>query len=283
MQYLDYNEAKQRGTFDFPIEIHHIDYQHPRYEMTLHWHIEYEIIRILQGEFNIFLDGQELTARKGDIIFIEDGVLHGGTPIDCIYECIVFDINMLLNNNHSCNKLIKQVINHSLSILNFFPDPKDSLTTAVNQLFESMIQQTEGFQFTTFGALYLFLGIIVEKNYYNADIAPNIRNHKRIEQLKQALELIETSYASTLTLEQLSKSAGMSPKYFCRFFQAMTHKTPIDYLNYYRIERSCYQLLTTDLSLINIAYGCGFNDFSYFIKTFKKYKGITPKKYINNI
>ena len=96
----------------------------------------------------------------------------------------------------------------------------------------------------------------------------------------QALEFMESSYNLPLTLEEISGSVNMSPKYFCRFFHEMTHRTPIDYLNYYRIERACYQLITTNLSITEIAYASGFNDLSYFIKTFKKYKGTTPKKYL---
>ena len=57
----------------------------------------------------------------------------------------------------------------------------------------------------------------------------------------------------------------------------------IEYLNFYRIEIACEQLLSTDLSVTDIAINCGFNDVSYFIKTFKKYKGITPKQYIKKI
>ena len=91
---------------------------------------------------------------------------------------------------------------------------------------------------------------------------------------------MESSYNLPLTLDEISASVGMSPKYFCRFFHEMTHRTPIDYLNYYRIERACYQLITTDLSITEIAYASGFNDLSYFIKTFKKYKGTTPKQYL---
>ena len=108
------------------------------------------------------------------------------------------------------------------------------------------------------------------------------RDHKRILQLKQALEFIESSYTLPLSLQEISESVGMSPKYFCRFFQEMTHRTPIDYLNYYRIERACYHLLTTNLSITEVAFSSGFNDLSYFIKTFKKYKGTTPKKYLKS-
>ena len=53
----------------------------------------------------------------------------------------------------------------------------------------------------------------------------------------------------------------------------MTHRTPIDYLNYYRIEQACFKLATSNDSIAEIGLSCGFNDESYFIKTFKKYKG----------
>ena len=72
----------------------------------------------------------------------------------------------------------------------------------------------------------------------------------------------------------------MNAKYFCRYFREMTHRTPIDYLNYYRIEQACFQLATSNSAVADIGMSCGFNDVSYFIKTFRKYKGMTPKKYL---
>ena len=99
-------------------------------------------------------------------------------------------------------------------------------------------------------------------------------------QLKQASEFIGSSYTSSITLQDISDSVYMTPKYFCRFFHEMTHHSPIDYLNYYRIERACYLLLTTNQTITEVAYNTGFNDLSYFIKIFKKYKGITPKQYL---
>ena len=32
--------------------------------------------------------------------------------------------------------------------------------------------------------------------------------------------------------------------------------------------------------ITDVAYSCGFNDLSYFIKTFRKYKNTTPNKYL---
>ena len=59
----------------------------------------------------------------------------------------------------------------------------------------------------------------------------------------------------------------------------MTGKSPIQYLNSYRIEIACNMLLSTELSITDICLNCGFNDLSYFIKTFKKEKNISPKKF----
>ena len=132
------------------------------------------------------------------------------------------------------------------------------------------------------GSLYQMIGTIFAESHYHP--APELypRNHRRILQLKQVLEFIENSYKMPLTLEEISHSVNMSPKYFCKFFQEMTHRTPIDYLNYYRIERACYQLLTSEQSITEVAYNSGFNDLSYFIKTFKRYKGTTPKRYLKS-
>ena len=53
MHDLDRNEDRLRGTYDFPFEFHHIDHNHPRYVMSYHWHVEYEIIRILDGSLTV--------------------------------------------------------------------------------------------------------------------------------------------------------------------------------------------------------------------------------------
>ena len=55
---------------------------------------------------------------------------------------------------------------------------------------------------------------------------------------------IEDHYDECVTLDDLARIAGMNSKYFCRYFKEMTHRTPIDYLNYYRIEQACFKLAT---------------------------------------
>lgn len=54
-------------------------------------------------------------------------------------------------------------------------------------------------------------------------------------------------------------------------------------INYYRIETACTMLAASTLSITGIASKCGFNDLSYFIKIFKKYKTVSPHRYQKNV
>lgn len=281
MQYINYRENRQRGTADFPLEYHHVSPSHPQYNMALHWHVEFEFIRILCGSFKIIIDDQTFFVPAGSFIMIPAGALHEGIPYDCEYECIVFDMNMLMNKNDSCCKLIRKITDHEIEIPYVHYGSYGNLHQNVRALFEAMSSKKEGYQLSVLGALYQIIGIIFSDKYYNPAPKQPPRSHRKILQLKQALEFIEGSYNHQITLREMAASVKMSPKYFCRFFQEMTHRTPVDYLNYYRIERACYDLLTTDHSITEVAYNSGFNDLSYFIKTFKKYKGTTPKQYLH--
>ena len=80
MRYLAFHERMTRGTFDFPIELYYIDATHPRYEMPFHWHMECELILILEGSFSLSVDGDVVYAEIGDCVFVPSGVIHGGTP-----------------------------------------------------------------------------------------------------------------------------------------------------------------------------------------------------------
>ena len=80
MHDLGRNEDRLRGTYEFPFEFHHIDSSHPRYVMSYHWHVECEIMRVLQGTLTVTLDEKSFTAKAGDVIFVNSGVLQKSIP-----------------------------------------------------------------------------------------------------------------------------------------------------------------------------------------------------------
>ncbi|MFI3211793.1 MAG: AraC family transcriptional regulator [Eubacteriales bacterium] len=281
MKYLDYKEHRKQGTFSFPIAFYHIEPSHPRYLMPYHWHTEYEIMRIIKGSFEMTINGQIFQFSADDIIFIYDGLLHGGTPHDCIYECIVFDMNILLRDNHICSKQIQKLLAHEILIYQVLPKDIVGMQAIINNLFESMHEKRTGYEFITHGSLYLFLGLILENKLYSENTEFS-SSTPHLAPLKNVLSYLEKHYMDEISLNHLANIAGMNPRYFCRYFKTLTNRPPIDYLNYYRIECAREQLSTTSLSITDVAFNCGFNEVSYFIRTFKKYLGVTPKQYLKS-
>ena len=279
MKYIDYQEHRQHGTFNFPIAYYHENPRSPRYYMTYHWHTNYEIVYIRQGSFNLTLDDTTMTFNAGDVVFISDGMLHGGTPMNCIYDCVVFDLQMLLKDNNACSKMVQDIINHRI-IINTYLSKNNKIITAVTQdLCNVLSAKAIGYEFQVQGYLYILFGEIIKNELYTKNSLDNITT-ERLNSIKEVLSYISDNYTNNITLDSLAHIAGMNPKYFCRYFKSMTDRTPIDYLNYYRIECACEMLSTRDMSIREVAISCGFNDESYFIKTFNKYKNITPKQYV---
>ena len=65
MKFLASHESSTRGTFDFPIELYYVDKMHPRYEMPFHWHMEFELMLVLSGEFSLLIDGRSTFYTRG--------------------------------------------------------------------------------------------------------------------------------------------------------------------------------------------------------------------------
>jgi AraC-like DNA-binding protein len=279
MKYLDYREDRQQGTIDFPIAFYHVESNHPRYQMPYHWHPEYEIIRILKGSFQMVIDSRQITAEKGDILFISGGTLHGGVPEACTYECIVFDMKLLLGNNKICSRQIQQLIRHEITITLKILSEQAELIKAAGDLFTALGEKKPGYEFMTQGTLFHLLGIIFGMGAYQVNESKSTVSSQQIIRFKDVLNYIEEHYTESISLEDMARVAGLSPRYFCRFFRKMTQCTPTEYLNYYRIECACEQLTEVPVSITDVALSCGFNDISYFIKAFHKAKGITPKQY----
>ena len=212
MQYLHFNEDKQRGTYDFPFEFYHVDDTHPQYVMSYNWHVEYEIIRILKGTFHITLDEKDFTARAGEVIFINSGILHSGVPDACVYECIVFDMNCFLKQNGACQPYIPKIIDHSAQIYHRLGQEHHAALTVIDSVFDAFAGHPRGYELQVFGGFYQFFGAVFAGHFYFEEPPQSLRDYRKIMQLKQGLGYIEANYQNPISLDQMSRDVNMEPK-----------------------------------------------------------------------
>lgn len=103
----------------------------------------------------------------------------------------------------------------------------------------------------------------------------------RDDQLRRIIQWTQTHFAQPIQLEQAAAVVGFSRNYFCAWFRRNTQTTYLQYLNQVRINHACRVLSHTG-SIDQACTDSGFRDMSYFIQTFRKTQGCTPRQYVRN-
>lgn len=279
-------DRQQHGTLEFPVEYYFVDSQHPRYQMPFHWHSEWELLRVLRGTLQIALDDEQYTLQCGDVLLMRGGSLHGCEPIDCVYEGLVFDLYGIFRKMDMVKPYLRPFYSQAcLPQCCYRADADSGFLAVADELLRAFHDCNEVScpELETVAGISRLFAWIWKHGCYRPQPDQTQMPKQRIDRIKSVLEHIESHYSGSITLEDLAGIAGMNPKYFCRVFRSLTHHSPVDYLNYFRIEQAAYLLDSTDLSVTEVGAQCGFWESSYFTKVFKKYKGITPNRYRNAV
>ena len=99
------------------------------------------------------------------------------------------------------------------------------------------------------------------------------------ERLQAMILFIQENSSAKLTLEEIARSAAVSPRECLRCFRKSIGQTPFDYLIQYRISQAQRLLRQTDRSVAEIAMDTGFSTSAYFGKIFRREVGKTPLQY----
>lgn len=97
--------------------------------------------------------------------------------------------------------------------------------------------------------------------------------------VRQAMAYIHEHYADPLTREDIARRVGLSADYLTACFRQELGKTPIAYLNCYRVYQAKRLLKESDQTVTEIAFNVGFSDSGYFARVFKREVGVSPQAY----
>lgn len=96
--------------------------------------------------------------------------------------------------------------------------------------------------------------------------------------IQNVLAYINNNYNQTIRISELAKRFGISESYLSHEFSRFTRRSIYEYILYRRIMLA-RQMMLKDTSLNTIAYQCGFNDYSNFLRSFTKMVGVSPSQY----
>lgn len=247
---LDYISIEQQTT-DFP----------------KHFHETFCISLIYKGIEQINFENQSFFSEKGSLSITNPYEIHSNPLIDKD-SCLKFDtiyissdlMNYLLNGKNIT--FLNRKIN-SEKANRLFIELKNAMDTGHSQSIELFLKQFA----TMLQCHSQECNKKYDKHHFHGfdEINCHIENH----------------ISEKFCLDELSKMANINKYGFVKKFKASTGMTPMNYIMMKKIF-SCKSLIDSESELTEIAYQYNFSDLAHFSKTFKRYIGISPKRYQEN-
>lgn len=107
-------------------------------------------------------------------------------------------------------------------------------------------------------------------------IETRVEDNNRINSV---FNFVKDNFTQPIALEEVAAVAHMTVPSFCRYFKKVTNKTFTKFVNEYRLVHASRLLAEQPLSITEICYASGFNNFSHFNKSFKEFTGKSASEY----
>ena len=280
----DKKETTQHGTLDFPLAIYttrinknilgFIDW---------HWHQELQFCLVTAGQVEFHINQETIVLTKDEGLFINSKQLHqikNYQDIDSSYICFDFDSKLISSFSGSIinNKYVEPYVENSAIQYCTFKQEinwQKEIIILLKQIYFEYIKDASN-QLTILISLQQIWNHLYTFYFSTLSYQPLINNNQLI---KNIINYINCHYFENISLEEIAKIVNLSKSHCCKEFKQAMGCTIFEYIINYRLLQATKLLLTTDNTITEIAYQCGFNSSSYFIKHFKAKTKISPNQY----
>lgn len=252
-----------------------IDIQHGQTHTDAHWHNCIEIVYVECGKIEVFLNNKWQYMSAGDLVFLPPHRIH---CIHCnddnaVKTVIGLSKELVCDRNTNEEYVIFPFETDWVNEHCFFSDNGGfdrifkNLCKNENSYYENLLNQAEILK------LYAF----IYKEWQNKGL---ISVEPIIDKTAyKIINILEKEYASAPTPYEMAKKLNMSYSNMSRILNIKLGTNYNALLNSIRTENAKKLLVSTDKSITDICFDCGFQNSSYFIKTFKSKVGVTPYQY----
>lgn len=259
----------------------------PYISIPWHYHPEYEITLFTEGSGRRYVGDHVETFNGLELIMLGKNLPHCWRS-DEIY----FKANKQLQNRALVihfkeeafgeyffdkpeMKLIKTLMNESGRGLKF-----TGKSLSEGRALMEKICKAQGFErlLLLFNLLHK-LSKSTEREYLaSVGYRSNMTKHK-IEQIEKVYAYVLKHFLDEIDINFIANEVNMSISAFCRFFKRHTGKNFSQLVNEMRIGHACRLLIDTDYPVRRICFESGFNNLSYFFRTFQKITTQSPSMY----
>ena len=261
-------------------------YEYLNHAVPTHWHSEIEFIYIKKGQAVYHVNEQKIPMKAGDGLFVNSNRLHYGySPegSDFIYAVLQFHPNFIQNSTIR-QKYLNPLISDAGRDSYFFGPSipwQAELLDKLDALIDMNLRQTVNFELQTHTLLYSILHIMSERNVIRTQISNEAATH--ILALQDMLTFIQDHYAEHISLDDIATAGAMCRSKCCALFKQVLQQSPMNFTQAFRIQKSLTLLLSTDLTITEIASLCGFSSPSYYVEVFHRRMGASPKNFRSSI
>jgi len=248
-----------------------------------HYHPEIELVCVINGKGTRHVGYHKSHFEDGALALIGSNIPHSGFGLNATdpHEEIVVQFKeeiLSLPEGESESKTIKKLIEASRYGVLFSSEIKNRMIPKLRN-----IAKTEGYQRYILLLEILFeLSNISDYELMNTEVMPYTIVSRNRNRLEAVFTYVENSYQNEVDIKDAAILANLTKPAFCSFFKKATSLTFIEFVNRYRIDKACV-LLAQEKSITESCYATGFNNITYFNKTFKKYTNLTPGEFIKNL
>lgn len=247
----------------------------------LHWHDHMEWVYVKEGKVKLQIDGDFNILEKGDLAFVNSKQLHKAEQLspDTRLVCIVFNEALVRGTGLDITEY--HYFLPYLSRKQKWPGIVKSREACMGPISLSFLRLVEEFERKQPGYELMVKSELLHifgQYFRHAEQVSVVRAYRQPDthNLSSLLGLLRERYQEEITVTEAARLVSLSPNYFCSVFKKVTGKTLKEYIHTLRTQEAEQLLLTTDLSIGQIAEAVGFSNLTYFGRVFKKIKNIPP-------
>lgn len=246
------------------------------YELKLHSHPVFEFFYLKSGYIFFEINGKVTKLKSGDVAFIPPLSKHKAKGIGNIkfeYCSLIFDISVFGEKGNTCRDFFDRI-----RINRFIQVPSNILDEIWNSCACSNTK-IPGYEFLQTTVIYNLISYIIQTKQYQTISVLYQSLKYNISAIDKAVEFIKENYKELIQLQDVLDLTNYSKSHFIKLFKDVTGYHFTEYVNKYRIERACLELLYSKKNITEIASDFGFNNIQYFSRVFKQYMNCTPKQF----